>query len=106
MNRQALIEQIYELSEFPHSARCVYSNIYYGMADAMNMEVEDFRAFFPKLINPMYQGYKLDELKCAELNATMLEKCRIDILEGIVKYIEYYAYLEYPSDFDDGYDSV
>ena len=101
-DRQVLIERIYDASEFPHSARCVYSNIYYGMADAMNMEVEDFRTFFPKLINPMYQGYKLDELKCAELNATMLEKCRNDILEGIANYVEYYANLDY----DDGYDSV
>ena len=102
MERQELIEQIYDLSEFPHSARCVYSNIYYGMADVMNMEAEEFRTFFPKIIDPMYQGYRLDEQKCAELNSEMLEKCRMDILEGIVNYIEYYTNLEY----DDGYDSL
>lgn len=105
MERQALIERVYDACEFPHCARNVYGNVYYGLCDAMKMESEDFKTFFPKILSPAHDGYKLDQEKCALLTAEILEKSRIDVLQNIVDYIEYYLYVEYPSDFDDGYDS-
>ena len=105
MERQALIERIYDGCEFPHCARNVYGSVYYGLCDSFKMESEDFKTFFPNILSPVHDGYKLSQEKCALLTAEILEKSRIDILEDIVNYIEYYANFEYPSDIDDGYDS-
>jgi hypothetical protein len=104
-DRQMLIERIYDACEFPHCARNVYGNIYYGIANSLNMETEEFKAFFPEILSPMYHGYKLNQEKCAELSADILEKANLKLLEGVAEYVEYYANLEYPSDFDEGYDS-
>ena len=101
MDRQELIERVYDASEFPHCARSVYGKIYYGLADAMNMGADEFRKFFPNLIDPMTQGYKLNEQKCAALNAEILGQCRLDILEDIAAHIENNA-----TEYEDGYDSV
>jgi hypothetical protein len=103
--RQELIERLYDRCEFPHCARNVYSNVYYGMCDALNMNSEDFKFFFPTILSPLYDGYKLDQEKCYNLTNDIINNCQITLLQGIVDYIEYYANLEYPSDFDEGYDS-
>tara|TARA_B110000977_G_scaffold191571_1_gene263891 strand:- start:8391 stop:8699 length:309 start_codon:yes stop_codon:yes gene_type:complete len=101
MNRQELIERIYDGCEFPHCALNVYSNVYYGLVDAMSMPNDEFRFFFHSLPSPMYDQYKLDENECVTLTTEILEKSRIDILAMIADKVEYYAILEY----DDGYDS-
>jgi hypothetical protein len=105
MERQALIERFYDGCEFPHCERNVYGNVYYGLADALNMEIEEFKKSFPDILSPVYHGYKLNQENCASMTCNILENSRIDILQGIVDYVEYYANLEYQSDIDDGYDS-
>ena len=101
MERDALIERFYDSCEFPHCARNVYCNVYYGLASAMKMECEDFQILFPNLHNPIHNRYEFNHENYINLSAKILETCRLDVLEGIVEYIEYYANLEY----DDGYDS-
>ena len=101
MNRQMLIERIYDAVEFPHSATSVYCDLYYGLAKAQQMERTDFKSFFPQFIDPCTQNYRLKESNALELTTAILENSRLDILECIADELERTLYLEY----DDGYDS-
>ena len=98
MSRQMLIKRIYNACEFPQSDVHVYISVNYALSDALNMEDEDFKQFFPYLTCPTRYNPMFEYSKCT---SQILEKSRLDILEEITEHIEYYAYLEY----DDGYDS-
>jgi hypothetical protein len=98
MSRQMLIERVYDACEFPQSDVHVYISVYYALSDALNMEAEDFKQFFPYLTCPTRYNSMLEYSK---FTSQILEKSRLDILEEIAENIEYYANLEY----DDGYDS-
>lgn len=93
MDRQALIERIYDACEFPHCARSVYSNVYYALADAINMEDRTFMHFFPNLINPTQTHHKDDVYVSKTVH--ILENSRLDILESIANRLEYFDRLEY-----------
>ena len=102
-HRQLLIERIYDSCEFPHCARNVYTTIYHALNESTDTYISD--KIQNKLLDPMYESYKLSQTKCAEMSADIMETLSISNLEKIAKHVEDHANAEYPSDFDDGYDS-
>lgn len=87
MDRQTLIETIYDSIEFPHSERAIYSDVYYAFLHAMNMTEDDQKMFFKWLISPSSENFRLTGEKCTYLSTMILDSARLDILETMSDYL-------------------
>lgn len=104
MDRQTIIEAIYDTMEFPHCEYSSYSDIYYSFAHAMNMEISDMKEFFPQFPDPATDVYKIrsPSFDITSTTAYILENTRLDILESMLGHMEHTAEV---AENDPGYDS-
>jgi hypothetical protein len=89
MNRQSLIEAIYDSTEFPHSEKAVYSDIYYAFINAMNMTEDDQKYFFKWLYCPSRDYYRLTPEYCVETTTKLLDTIRLDLLQSMLDYMNH-----------------
>lgn len=104
MDRQTMIEAIYDTMEFPHCEYSSYSEIYYSFAHAMGMEVSDMKDFFPQFPDPAIDAYKIRSptFDITRTTAYILDNASDHILEAMLGYMEHNAEI---AEHDPGYDS-
>ena len=99
LQRQELIQMIYDTNEFPNSMKNIYSDVYYAFIHIMKMEEADFKLFFPNFLSPC--DYRFSEEYASHMLPFFFENARIDILNDILFELERIFELANSTEFND-----
>ena len=99
MDRQALKQRLIHTRNELYYHRSLYCEILNAFAKVQCMTFEEVLSFYPWLLDPIRDSYKLDQSAASDLIDAIVNKCQYGLLLSIVQDVESEHMHPYPSDF-------
>ena len=75
----------------------LYCDIFYAFGKVQKMSSYESKQFYPWLLHPVFDSYKIDSASASQLTHKIITSCRMNLLEQITDLLEDEMNLEYPN---------
>ena len=99
MDTQSLKQRLIHTRNELYYHRSLYCEILNAFAKVQHMTYEEVLSFYPWLLDPIKDAYRLDQSAASNMIDTIVNKCQYGLLLSIVQEVESESIRSYPSDF-------